>query len=216
MNLKQQTYATIRRRIISCEYYPYMILNEEKLREEFGVSRTPIRDALSRLEQESLVQILPKKGSVVTGISAADVAKLYEARFLTEPYAVKTYGGAIARDVFVVIEKFFAEGTESLPPEEVFTHDDDLHRMFMDATENPFLIHSSALLAAQNSRIRTLSGNFGEERLRSGQEEHRAILAACLAGDWERAGEAMRSHLERSLESALAIVHKLPFLFRRD
>ena len=60
--LKYSTYEFIKNKIICCEYEPGTFLNEEILCEETGVSRTPVRDALGRLEQEGLVKILPKKG----------------------------------------------------------------------------------------------------------------------------------------------------------
>ena len=67
MSLKQQAYNIIKNKIITCEYPPNFLLNEEKLKDEIGASRTPIRDALSRLEQENLVHILPKKESWLPG-----------------------------------------------------------------------------------------------------------------------------------------------------
>lgn len=61
MNLKTQAYNTIRQKIVTCEYAPGTFLNEELLTTELGLSRTPVRDALSRLEQEELIEIKPKK-----------------------------------------------------------------------------------------------------------------------------------------------------------
>lgn len=60
-SLKQQAYNIIKNKIITCEYPPNFLLNEEKLKEEIGASRTPIRDALSRLEQENLVHTRLKR-----------------------------------------------------------------------------------------------------------------------------------------------------------
>ena len=60
-NLKTLAYKTIKQKIVTCEYAPGMYLNEEILTEELKISRTPIRDALSRLEQEGLIEIKPKK-----------------------------------------------------------------------------------------------------------------------------------------------------------
>ena len=59
--LKQHAYNIIKDKIINCEYAPSALLNEEMLKEDVQASRTPIRDALGRLEQEGLVTILPKK-----------------------------------------------------------------------------------------------------------------------------------------------------------
>ena len=69
MNLKTQAYNTIRQKIATCEYAPGTFLNEELLTTELGLSRTPVRDALSRLEQEGLIEIKPKKGIIVMPLS---------------------------------------------------------------------------------------------------------------------------------------------------
>ena len=60
MNLKTQAYNTIRQKIVTCEYAPGTFLNEELLTTELGLSRTPVRDALSRLEQAAMMWLLPK------------------------------------------------------------------------------------------------------------------------------------------------------------
>ena len=65
-NLKTLAYTAIRHKIITCEYAPGTFLNEERLTEELRLSRTPVRDALSRLEQEELIEIRPKRGIMVT------------------------------------------------------------------------------------------------------------------------------------------------------
>ena len=61
INLKTQAYITIKQKIATCEYAPGTFLSEELLVEELKISRTPIRDALGRLEQEGLLEIRPKK-----------------------------------------------------------------------------------------------------------------------------------------------------------
>ena len=80
-SLKLQAYNTIKDKIIRCEYAPNELISEEALREELGVSRTPIRDALSRLEQEGLLTILPKKGIMVSGLSLGEINGIFENRF---------------------------------------------------------------------------------------------------------------------------------------
>ena len=87
--LKYSTYEFIKNKIICCEYEPGTFLNEEILCEETGVSRTPVRDALGRLEQEGLVKILPKKGVMISNLSINDMNMTYEFRLLLEPYILK-------------------------------------------------------------------------------------------------------------------------------
>ena len=69
-SLKLQAYQYLKTKILNCEYAPSQFLNEQKLCAEMGnISRTPMRDALGRLEQEGLITILPKKGLMVSPIT---------------------------------------------------------------------------------------------------------------------------------------------------
>lgn len=99
LSLKLQAYQYLKTKILNCEYRPNEFLNEQKLCAEMGnISRTPMRDALGRLEQEGLITILPKKGLMVSGITEEDVHSMFEMRLLVEPYALRTYGNAIPRE----------------------------------------------------------------------------------------------------------------------
>ena len=92
LSLKLQAYQYLKTKILNCEYRPNEFLNEQKLCAEMGnISRTPMRDALGRLEQEGLITILPKKGLMVSGITEEDVHSMFEMRLLVEPYALRTY-----------------------------------------------------------------------------------------------------------------------------
>ena len=92
-SLKLQAYQYLKTKILNCEYRPNEFLNEQKLCAEMGnISRTPMRDALGRLEQEGLITILPKKGLMVSGITEEDVHSMFEMRLLVEPYALRNYG----------------------------------------------------------------------------------------------------------------------------
>lgn len=96
LSLKLQAYQYLKTKILNCEYRPNEFLNEQKLCAEMGnISRTPMRDALGRLEQEGLITILPKKGLMVSGITEEDVHSMFEMRLLVEPYALRTYGADI-------------------------------------------------------------------------------------------------------------------------
>ena len=78
-SLKLQAYQYLKTKILNCEYRPNEFLNEQKLCAEMGnISRTPMRDALGRLEQEGLITILPKKGLMVSGITEEDVHSMFE------------------------------------------------------------------------------------------------------------------------------------------
>ena len=94
--LKEQTYLTLKERMVDCVYPPGSLINEAQLAADLNLSRTPIREAISKLEMEGFVQILPKKGIYVTNITFNDVIQVFQTRLLPIflrkglPYSVKS------------------------------------------------------------------------------------------------------------------------------
>ena len=100
-NLKNKAYQIIKERIMSCDYKPNTFLNEADLIEEIDASRTPIREALNKLEQEGFVQIIPKKGVMVTGLTLVEINQTFEARILLEPFIINNYMNRIDRNALI-------------------------------------------------------------------------------------------------------------------
>ena len=73
--LKEQTYLTLKERMVDCVYPPGSLINEAQLAADLNLSRTPIREAISKLEMEGFVQILPKKGIYVTNTGFPDTTR---------------------------------------------------------------------------------------------------------------------------------------------
>lgn len=199
-SLKQQAYNIIKNKIITCEYPPNFLLNEEKLKEEIGASMTPIRDALSRLEQENLVHILPKKGIMVSSLSIREINSIYEARMLVEPYAIEHYAGNMERKRFLYYEKVFKKKEKDIQEGvdiygDVYDIDDKLHIEFINATENEYFKALYERIYYQNRRLRILSGVKSRDRIAATQREHLKIIEACLEEKWSDAAEAMKEHL---------------------
>lgn len=204
-SLKQQAYNIIKNKIITCEYPPNYLLNEEKLKEEIGASRTPIRDALSRLEQENLVQILPKKGIMVASLSIREINAIYETRMLVEPYAIEHYASQIDKGCYLYYDKIFRHKGECINKgmdvdayEDVYDIDDKLHIQFVQATGNEYFKALYERIYYQNCRLRILSGVKSRKRIEDTQQEHLRIIEACLREDWEGAADAMKDHLQCS------------------
>jgi DNA-binding GntR family transcriptional regulator len=209
ISLKLFAYNSIKERIIHCEYPPNALLNEEILKQDLHVSRTPIRDALSRLEQENIIKILPKRGILVSGITPEDVSQIFETRFLIEPYAVKTYGKAIPPEVFAEFLDFFSTKPESIDTGTINRKDNEFHLCFITASNNPYLIQANEYPFFQDMRLRILSNSMGKERVRVSQNEHRLIAQWCCKKDWGNAARALREHLEFSKKRALDVVGRL-------
>src|SRR5690606_32682147 len=90
-NLWDQTYSLLKESIIRREFAPNQKLMIPELAETLGISRTPIRDALTRLEMDGLVRSVPKVGTFVTPITSGDVRDIIETRIILEQWAVDKF-----------------------------------------------------------------------------------------------------------------------------
>jgi DNA-binding GntR family transcriptional regulator len=209
VSLKLFAYNAIKEKILHCEYPPNALLNEEIIKGDLHVSRTPIRDALSRLEQENIIKILPKRGILVTGIALEEVNQIFETRLLIEPYAVNKYGKTINPEVYTEFLDFFSAKPETIDIDTINRKDSDFHRCFIIASNNPYLIQANEYPFFQGMRLRILSTSIGKERIRVSQGEHRAIARCCCEKDWKNAARALRDHLELSKKRALDVAASL-------
>ena len=207
-NLKTLAYTQIRRKIVSCEYAPGSNLNEEMLTSALGLSRTPVRDALGRLEQEGLVEIRPKKGVTVTPLTVTDINMIFELRRLYEPFILENYGHLLPAERLNEFYQIF-----QTPPEDGFESersslafydlDEDFHLMIVQSCPNVYIRRSSEMIRTQNERFRHMTAATYVKRLEDSYTEHLEILRACLAQDWNDAAERMRIHIEKSRVAAV-------------
>ena len=193
-SLKQVAYETLKQKIVSCEILPGSTLTEDMLCEMLNASRTPVRDAVSRLEQEHLVSIKPKKGIRVNRVSMNSIKELFEVRCLLEPAAVLKYGNRIPDDVYARYTRQFQ--LKNLPTEELYRVDDEFHRMFISASGNRYFHTVYAMIADQVQRYRVLTANRPQDEL--AQDEHYEIAACCIRGEWSQASRLMLEHIENA------------------
>lgn len=211
--LKYQAYQYIKDKIVNCDYAPDSIINEELIRDELGASRTPIRDALSRLEQEGLIRILPKKGIVISSLSTKELNMLYESRFLLEPYAVLHYGNRISPDVYMDYYHRYVHFLEGRTSKYSYSEmDENFHQMFITASDNSYFINLYSAIESQIRRTRILSGGASETRLMDTVQEHLDIVKPAIKNDWEDAALAMQHHLSQSKSVMFDLILKKDFL----
>ena len=194
-NLKNKAYQIIKERIISCDYKPNTFLNEADLIEEIDASRTPIREALNKLEQEGFVQIIPKKGVMVTGLTLVEINQTFEARILLEPFIINNYMNRIDRDALIEIQKASEQLIQTAPstktPEEFCCLD---NKFFNDMLDHIY---------DQNQRIRLFSGQDIWERHIEAAREHIELIRYILNDQKEEASAAITLHLIKSKEAAV-------------
>jgi DNA-binding GntR family transcriptional regulator len=199
-------YASLQRGIISGKYPPGTWLREDELAEESGVSRTPIREALQRLEAEGLVESYRNRGSVVVGWTADDIDALYDLRILVEGYGVRRAASRLDAVDFDALTKLCEESEALLP----IADRSDIQRL----GELSLDFHLTLQRGSGQRQLRTilpalLATPFVQDAgVRQPQEnfarlcrEHREILEALAAGDADWAEGALRAHLRRGRHS---------------
>jgi GntR family transcriptional regulator, rspAB operon transcriptional repressor len=204
-NLKSKAYKVIKGKIIRCEVSPGAPLSEKELMAEIGASRTPIREALNKLEEEQLVRIFPKRGIFVSEISAQDIVDIYSLRKLNEPYAAACAAESITETDLRRFRDYWAG--QALPSEvtEHLEMDRAFHRAIAEATGNKYLIQLLSRLYDVASRIRYVSLGSGGGRLDQIRGEHGLIIDQLLRRNAMGAEQAMRKHLENAEQAALRL-----------
>ena len=203
-SLKDIAYQMIKDRIVNCVYKPNTFLSENELMKEIDSSRTPIREALNKLEQENLVRILPKRGVIVTEISIKEVKMIFEYRLLIEPYIVENYHSNIDRCALeAILERLSTTPLDEAHYEKFYEMDNQLHRIISNSCPNKYLTGHLSHIYDQNNRLRVLAGKYIHQRQSSATKEHIELINAILYRSAQEAAETLRMHLERSKVAAV-------------
>lgn len=190
-------YEELKAAILEFRLPPGHPLREAALAEQLGVSKTPIREALSRLEQEGLAEMTSFKGAVVTGYSRTDLLEIYELRELLGNAAVRTAATSIEAPALDRLTAICAESRE-------LRAGSDPARLAALITEFDTVLFDQV----RNSRIRALIENLRAHLTRIGQltaeipghgqasiAEHEKIVEAIAARDPDLAEQRMRDHI---------------------
>jgi DNA-binding GntR family transcriptional regulator len=187
------------------------VICEDVLVERFGTSRTPIREALLRLQRERLVDIFPRQGTFVSRICLKDIYEIYQLRLIIEPQVVKISCKNLDPAVLGRFRDFFdGLDAQKCSYTDWFRQDRELHGYIVEGSGNSHLCQMYGSIMDQNLRMRILAGKI-PSRMRETNHEHLAIIDALLARDEEKAEEVMVSHILSSRNAALQLEN-----FRQD
>lgn len=200
-----QIHAHLRREIISGHLLPRAPLSEQDLAQRFGVSRTPVREALIKLAEENLVETYPQYGSFVSPITISDVLDNQFVREAIEcsaiERAIERTGPSEVRKINRIMDRQMSlDGVGD--EEEFFAADEQLHEVFLALAGRPQAWRVVVNAKAQLDRVRHLTIRL-PRKPSSVIAEHRDIVDRFIARDREGAVEAMRKHLRgvfRSIE----------------
>lgn len=206
--LRDVVFQTLRQAILKGELQPGERLMEIKLADRLGVSRTPIREAIRKLELEGLVVMVPRRGAAVANITEKDTKDVLEVRRTLEMFAVEVACDRITQEQLVRLKqaaKAFEASKGSMDLIRIAETDMKFHEMIYEATFNDRLVQMLNNLRENMYRYRIeylKDPHYYDILVR----EHQEILVAIAAGDKEKARKCMRDHIDNQ---QLAVISKL-------
>ncbi|NTW05533.1 MAG: GntR family transcriptional regulator [Peptococcaceae bacterium] len=203
--LRELVFDSLREAIIQGRLKPGERLMEMQLADEMGVSRTPIREAIRKLELEGFVVMIPRKGAYVSGISVKDIVDVFEVRAALEGLAAGLAAERITDEEMEKLERILVKITEvnDLDDIEVIVEiDTEFHDLIYMACRNERLVQIITHLKEQIQRFRTTS-LAQPGRLRDALSEHRLIVEAIGDRNVEMAQNLAREHIDSAEQSLL-------------
>lgn len=195
-SLADQAYQTIRDRLVKLEIRPGAPINEDQLSASLGLGRTPVREALKRLELERLVIAFPRRGTFATDVNITDLTHLFEVRQVLEPAgAAVAARHATAADrvaMAALLKKLESQGFGT--PEQLMDLDMQVHRTIYAATHNPYLEDTLVRYDSLATRIWCLFLDRLTD-MASHVRQHGPLLQSVIDADPEKAAELTRRHI---------------------
>ena len=190
----------IREAILGGEIEPGTLIRHRELEARYGVSATPVREAIQRLAAERLLLATPQRGAQVAPYDPVELGDIYQLRLLLEPMAT---GRSVTRAdgpwQAKVQESFLAmEEAEPVGPKAWFDAHNQFHSVIRSRCDSPWTLRFIDDLVLHTERYRRLIKRQ-PERSRP-RAEHAELVRACLAGDGEHAADVMKRHLEGTLD----------------
>lgn len=193
----ERVYAYVKQAVLDRRYEGGSLLTEGELAEAVGVSRTPVREALLRLEVEGLIRLYPKKGALVLPVSAREIRDVVETRLLVETHAARAalpLPATVLEELAELLErqKRLAESGDLA---EVAVADRCFHATLVKATGNEILGRLYDQLRDRQLRMGVAVMHAHPERVAKNITEHAEILQALRQGDVDAAVEAVDRHI---------------------
>jgi DNA-binding GntR family transcriptional regulator len=208
--ISEHIYEALRELVIKGEIKEGERLVESDLCREFGVSRSPVRDALNMLQLDGFVELIPFKGAVVSGITEKDVREHFELKGMIEGYAASCVAEKSPRDTSDLMEtlELMGQEMESDNYKGVLETNFLLHRLIVNKMENRRL---SKLYESLSGYIRRF-GSIGlaeKSSWPSTMEEHSRIVRLISDGKSYEAEQESRRHAKNAMERVIRWMHRM-------
>ncbi len=186
---EKNLYQELKRQIILTEQKPGEVIREKEIMEEFGVSRTPVREALMRLEMDGLVRIIPNVGTFVEEVSFQQLKDVFEIRSYLIKMAGQLAAKRISKEKITSIRQRIEAMKSTRDTKTLLQLDGEIHKIINQATKNEVLIRMLSGLHDQAVRFWAFSGAEGSywddlekefEEITSALEQHNEDMAARL------------------------------------
>ena len=195
--IAERAYRELRDRIVTLRFAPGTVLREDELMADLGIGRTPLREAVKRLELESFVAVQPRRGTYVTGVDAAEIIQITEVRAELEGYAADLAarrmdaGARRAAEALIEQIELLDRGDDQ---QELMRLDERIHRFVWEASGNPYLVDTLERYFSLSLRIWyvVLDRVPG---LGHAVHDQAALLHAVTGRDAQRARAVMRDHV---------------------
>ncbi len=203
----ERAYSELRRRILDGRLPAGRKLKEIELAAELGISRTPVRDALSRLTAEGLLDFRPNAGASVAVWSETQIEHVFRIRAMLEPYASEIAAAHIQveeieelRELCAIMEKAARRETQK-DLDALASANGRFHRLIIDAARSDHLTRLITIASDAPLSLRVFSRYTAEELERS-MRHHREVVDALAHRDPAWAGSAMRTHILSGIRPA--------------
>jgi GntR family transcriptional regulator, rspAB operon transcriptional repressor len=196
--LKEQAYEELKALIVSGELPPGTFLSERTLATRLGMSKTPVRTALERLQMERFVTISPQQGIIVRGLSLAEINDHYDLRIALETFVVSKLAGRLTPDQSDMLEENLrttSAAASSGDKPRFMALDTEFHLMLCESLGNQEIVRVMEHQRDKFMRvIMPLIERHGE-RLQATLAEHTSIVDAVRRGDGRDAAARVAQHL---------------------
>ena len=142
ISLREQAYSAIKRLIITCELRPGEILSEPALSSQLDIGRTPIRQAIDRLLNDGLVEVMPRKGTIVKPVSLDEIFNIIDVRVVNETFCVRVAAAQAGPDVALQLKRNLDAMLAAAHQREIETIaglDQQFHALIAGSVRNPVM-----------------------------------------------------------------------------
>ena len=211
--IRDSIYDRMRADILTCALTPGALIQEKDLATRYEVSKSPVRDALLRLQEQGLIEVIPRRGYRIQPISVSDARELYEIRLLLERACIKRAIENATNQDLANLDHFRSAG-ENRSLAEWVTYNRDFHRAIAQLSSNARLTRMTQEVIDQFDRLTfmgvvTAPSDASSEKLVG---EHCSIIDAIQARDKTAAGRLINGHVMKSQKRFFTVFENPPII----